>query len=153
MSAVQVFRKHCFLPVSKLFCHFHWIWIYHLQGLSLWKSLKFVVWELEGCQTLLKWLNKYHWLKRKHSGQKAKMMVTSIFSLTLYQTTKSSDQSKLKALADDKINVTQKLKFVSGRVENILGKGENAGYQHFLLLPKCFQKSSSSGSLKIEIVW
>ena len=23
--------------------------------------------------------------------------------------------------------------------ENILGKGENAGYQHFLLFPKCFQ--------------
>ena len=37
-------------------------------------------------------------------------------------------QSKLKALADGKINVIQKLKFVSGRVENILGKGENAGY-------------------------
>ena len=49
------------------------------------------------------------------------------------------DQSKLKAFADNKINVTQKLKFVSERTENILGKGENAGYQHFLLFPKCFQ--------------
>ena len=39
-------------------------------------------------------------------------------------------QPKLKALADDKINVTQILKFVSGRVENSLGKGENAGHQH-----------------------
>ena len=29
-----------------------------------------------------------------------------------------------------------------GRVENIEGKGENAGYQHFLLFPKCFQKAS-----------
>ena len=36
-------------------------------------------------------------------------------------------QSKLKALADDKINATQKMKFMSERVENILGKGENAG--------------------------
>ena len=27
------------------------------------------------------------------------------------------------------------------RVENIVGKGENAGYQHFLLFPQCFQKS------------
>ena len=35
---------------------------------------------------------------------------------------------------------TQKLKFVFGWVESILGKGENAGYQHFLLFPKCFQK-------------
>ena len=34
-----------------------------------------------------------------------------------------------KASADEKINVTQRLKFVLGRVENIVGKGENAGYQ------------------------
>ena len=25
-------------------------------------------------------------------------------------------------------------------VENIVGIGENAGYQHFLLFPQCFQK-------------
>ena len=31
--------------------------------------------------------------------------------------------------------VTQKLKFNLGRAENIVGKGENAGYQHFLLFP------------------
>ena len=52
------------------------------------------------------------------------------------------DQSKLKALADDTINVNQELKLVLGRVENILGKGENAGYQHFLLFPKMFSKAS-----------
>ena len=33
----------------------------------------------------------------------------------------------------------QKLKFVRGRVVNIVGKEENAGYQHFLLFPQCFQ--------------
>ena len=38
-------------------------------------------------------------------------------------------------------------------VENILGKGENAGYQHFLLFPKCFQKPSSLGFLKVGILW
>ena len=32
----------------------------------------------------------------------------------------------------------KKLKFVLGRVENIVGKGENAGYQYFLLFPRCF---------------
>ena len=52
------------------------------------------------------------------------------------------DQSKLKALADDTINVNQELKLVLARVENILGKGENAGYQHFLLFPKMFSKAS-----------
>ena len=38
-------------------------------------------------------------------------------------------------------------------MENILGKGENAGYQHFLLIPKCFQKPPFSGLLKVGIVW
>ena len=52
---------------------------------------------------------------------------------------------QLKALADDKIGLTQKLKSVLRRVENIVGKGEFAGYQHFLLFPQCFQKASSLG--------
>ena len=51
----------------------------------------------------------------------------------------------MKPFADDKINVTQKLKFVLGRVENIVGKGENAGNQHFLLFA---HKVSSTGSLQ-----
>ena len=63
------------------------------------------------------------------------------------------DQSKLKAFADDNLNVYQKLKFALGRVENIVGKGENAGYQHFLLFPQCFQKASFLGLLKVRIVW
>ena len=49
------------------------------------------------------------------------------------------DQSKFKEHAYVKINVTKKVKLVFGIVENILGKGENAGNQHFLLFPKCFQ--------------
>ena len=54
------------------------------------------------------------------------------------------DWSKLKAFADDKnlINGIQKVEFVLGRVENIVGKGENVGYQHFLLFSQCFQKAS-----------
>ena len=39
-----------------------------------------------------------------------------------------------------------------GRVENSVGKGENAGYQHFLLFPHCFQKTSLSGLLIVGIV-
>ena len=37
-------------------------------------------------------------------------------------------------------------------VENIVGKGENTVYQHFLLFPQCFQKASVTGSLKVGIV-
>ena len=38
------------------------------------------------------------------------------------------DLSKFQACADDKIILTQKLNFVLRRLENIVGKGENAGY-------------------------
>ena len=63
------------------------------------------------------------------------------------------DLSKLKAFADENLDVYQKLKFLSGRVENCVGKGENAGDQHFLLFPQSFQKASSLGLLKVGIVW
>ena len=42
---------------------------------------------------------------------------------------------KLKAFADDKFDVIQNIKVVFHRIENIMGKEENAGYQHFLLFP------------------
>ena len=69
------------------------------------------------------------------------------------QNGKILDYSTLKAIADNKINETEKLKFVFERVENIVGKGENAGNQHFLLFPQCFQKASYKGSLKAKVVW
>ena len=50
------------------------------------------------------------------------------------------DLSKLKAFADENLDVNEKLKFALERVENIVGKGENAGYQHFLLFPTMFSK-------------
>ena len=42
---------------------------------------------------------------------------------------------------------------VFDRVVNIVGKGENAGYQHFLLLPQCFEKASFPDMSKGVIVW
>ena len=38
-------------------------------------------------------------------------------------------------------------------VENNVGKGENAGYQHFLLFPQCFHKASDIEVLKVMFVW
>ena len=61
--------------------------------------------------------------------------------LTLYD--KILDQSRLTAFADDKKNATGKLVLVVKRVENIVEKGGNAGYKHFLLIPQCFRKTSS----------
>ena len=60
---------------------------------------------------------------------------------------KISDYSKFKAFADDKVIVTQKLKLGLERVENIVGKGENAGYQHFLL-STMFSKAFLSRGVK-----
>ena len=45
------------------------------------------------------------------------------------------DIIKLKVFADDKIKVAQMMISVFDRVDNIVGKGENAGYQHFLHFP------------------
>ena len=84
------------------------------------------------------------------------MLCTNGFNYTLMNSLpngKFLDCSKLKALAGDKINITQKQKFLLGWVENIVGKGENAGYQQFLLFPQCFQKASFSGLFKVRIVW
>ena len=39
------------------------------------------------------------------------------------------------------------------RIENIVGKEENAGNQHFLLFPQCFQNAFSSSASKVVIVW
>ena len=42
---------------------------------------------------------------------------------------------------------------VFDRVENIMRKGENAGYQHFLLFQQCFEKASFPYTSKGVIVW
>ena len=42
------------------------------------------------------------------------------------------DISKLKAYVDDKLDMTQTIKFAADRQENIKGKGEKAGYQYFM---------------------
>ena len=44
--------------------------------------------------------------------------------------------SIFEAVAETNSNIAQLLWcFISQRVENFMGKGENAGYQHFLLFP------------------
>ena len=57
----------------------------------------------------------------------------------------------MKTLADNKLNFAEKLIFVLGMIENIVGKGQNADYQHFLLFPKYFQKASILGLLVMVI--
>ena len=59
----------------------------------------------------------------------------------------------LKAFTDDKLNIAKMTISLFDRVENTVGKGENAVYQHFLLFPQCFQKPSPLQAFKVRIVW
>ena len=56
--------------------------------------------------------------------------------------------TKLKAFAHNKFNVAQMTTLVSDREENIVGKGETAGYQQFLLFPTMFSKAFSCKAVK-----
>ena len=65
------------------------------------------------------------------------------------------DFSKLYEFANNNSTRPQMIEFLINRVKNILGKVENAGYQHFVtsnfcFFPKCFRKAHSLGSLKSQ---
>ena len=63
------------------------------------------------------------------------------------------DWTEFKALADKKLHATKIKISVIDRVENIVGKGENVGYQHFLLFLQCFQKLFLLGLLRTRRNW
>ena len=93
---------------------------------------------------------------------KEKMLVNSISSfyhnvfypLTLYQTTKFWTGLNSKHLHTINQNAIEKLKFVLGKVENMVGRGENAGFPAFSPVPTMFTKGLFlRGSLKVGIVW
>ena len=68
---------------------------------------------------------------------------TKIFSsivLNPLLNNKMIDMSIFKTLTEDNLNVAKTEKLVFDRVENIAGKGENVGHQHFLLYQQCFSK-------------
>ena len=46
--------------------------------------------------------------------------------------------SKLKAFADDKLDVSKMMISLLHTMENTVRKGENAGFKHFLLFTQCF---------------
>ena len=66
---------------------------------------------------------------------------------------KNLTMCKLKAFAHDKTNVTFMIISAFDKVENIFGKGENAGYQHFLLFPQYFEKAFFPDASKGVIMW
>ena len=82
----------------------------------------------------------------QHCGNGLKSCL-ALYQMTIFQTGPNS-----KHFADDKLNIAKLIISVFDQVENIVGKEENAGYQHFPLFP-CFHKASFLGSLKVSIVW
>ena len=66
------------------------------------------------------------------------MHVTDI--LILYQTKKTLDKSKLKALADDKINVTKKVEICFGKGRKHCGKRRKCWFPAFSPFPAMFSK-------------
>ena len=61
--------------------------------------------------------------------------------------------TKLKAFADDKLNVAKMTISLCCRLETTVGKEENAGYQHFLLFQQCFPRLSSLVLLEVRMLW
>ena len=104
----------------------------------------------------------YRWRHNLSSGKKdfffsyidAFYMCTSQNEeIRLNKDNKILSRTKLEAFAEHNFSVVQIMIYGLDWVENILGNGENAGYQHFLLFPQCFQKSSSWRSLKAGTLW
>ena len=62
------------------------------------------------------------------------LQVAAIISATFQSlpNDKSLDLAKLKGFADDKIIFAKMMIYVVDRAENVVGKGENGGYQHYL---------------------
>ena len=114
----------CFLPFCRTFCHIHQIMNCHLQTLSVWKSLKFFVWErvkeFKCSKLFTKWQN---------------FRLVQIESICRRQTTRKP-----------------KIEFSLRRVANTEVKCENAGNHHFHRFPQCFQRLSFSGSWTVGIV-
>ena len=65
----------------------------------------------------------------------------AIFSFNPLPDDKILGLPKLKAFAEDKLNITQNIKDVFHRIENVVGKEENASCQQFLLFPQCSKKA------------
>ena len=51
---------------------------------------------------------------------------------------KKLKESKFKEPSEDNLNMAQMIEFILDEFENIGGKGENAVYQYFPLIPLCF---------------
>ena len=81
------------------------------------------------------------------------LIIYTMYHVNLLPNNKILALTKLKAFADHKFNVAKMM--ISGfhLAENIVRKGGNAGYQHFLLFLHCSHEAISSGTSEVISVW
>ena len=60
---------------------------------------------------------------------------------------------QIKRICGQQHKCDSKLQFALLSIKQIVGKGGNNAFQHFLILAQCFQRVSFSGSLTVGIVW
>ena len=73
--------------------------------------------------------------------------------LTLHQMTNFQTLPNWKHLQTTISNLMKIAESSQIRVENIVGKGEIAHYEQFLLFPQCFQKACTADKWKKGLVW
>ena len=91
-------------------------------------------------------------------SRKKEMLISSIFfprCSTPFQSLNSTKQQnfglvQIESICRQENECGSKTEIVFRRLENILVKGENAGNQHFLLFPQCFQRSFLLGVVKSQ---
>ena len=99
---------------------------------------------------------RYCGTRRKHWLPAIDLLFPQCFQRLTFNSLPSGiilDVTNMRAFAQDKLNIGKMTISLYDGVENTVGKGQNAGYQHFLLFPQCFPKPSSLGLLKVGIVW
>ena len=87
--------------------------------------------------------------RRKTLWEKEKFLITSnfFFSHSIFKRLVSLGRQKMSLCGNGLMTVRNK------PLENIVGKGENASNQHFLLFPQYFQKACFPWASKGVIVW
>ena len=75
-------------------------------------------------------------------------IVSNAFLAKIVSQTTNCSSSKLKEFADDNFRFDENSRKFLKRVENIVGKGEIAHYEQFLLFARCFQKTCIADMLK-----
>ena len=76
---------------------------------------------------------------RKPCGKRRKCLLPALspFLTMFFKSLLFQGRSK-SGLCGKELSVSQMTQFYFEKEENIVGKGENAGYQHFLLFPQMF---------------